>query len=570
MALDGAFLHMLVNELEGIVDTRIDKIYQPSRDELVFALRKSGFHGRLFISVRSGRSRIGLTEAKPENPAQPPMFCMLLRKHLTGARIVNITQPALERIVHFTLCALNEMGDEVTFTLTVELISNQANLILSDGSGKIVDSIRRSDIESGKRLIQPGAKYAPPAAQEKVDPRHISKADFLQYLERYSLFPAHKAILNTFDGISPLIARQICTDAGCPDTNLEDLSECDKSALVDAFFRFTELLKSGGKPTMVLKDSTPFEFSFMPITQYGNNYENKEYKSFSVLLDEFYSGLDLADRLKNYSTEIERIIKNTSQRTIRKLQLRTADLEKCENREELRIYGELIKANLHRIAQGDTVARVENYYDENMALINIPLNPALSPSQNAAKYFKDYKKTYSTQQHLSDLIEKDAQELAYLESVSEALSRAQSIADVNEIKQELILGGYVKQGHKAVKEKSATTAFTEYKSIEGYKILVGKNNRQNDFLTLKLATKNDTWFHTKNIPGSHVIVFNGGAPLSEETVLLAARLAAGNSKAKNSTGVPVDYTPVKYVKKPVGAKPGMVIYTTNKTVFVTP
>ncbi len=570
MALDGAFLHLLTKELACIIDTKIDKIYQPSRDELVFVLRKAGFNSRLFISIKSGRTRIGLTETRPENPSQPPMFCMLLRKHLTGAKVISVTQPGLERVVYLRLSALNEMGDEVSFCLITELISNQANLILTDQSGIIVDSLRRSDIESGRRLIQPGAKYTLPAAQEKLNPLNITRNDFFSALDKYESHPIHKAILNSFDGVSPLISRQICYNSGCDDKNIEDLNEQQKCALVNSFEDFVDFLKGNGTPTMILKNAVPFDFSFMPITQYGSSYESRQFGSLSTLLDDFYSSLDLADRLKNYSAEIERIIKTVSLRTARKLQLRVADIKKCENREQLRIYGELLKANLHRISQGDTIARVENYYDENLGLIDIPLNPALAPAQNAAKYFKEYKKTYSTMQHLTKLIEEDTAELNYLESVSEALSRANSISDINEIKQELTLSGYIKQNKKMIKEKPTAPKFIEYKSQEGYKILVGKNNRQNDMLTLKLAAKNDMWFHTKNIPGSHVVVMCGGAPLGEETVMFAARLAAGNSKAKNGASVPVDYTPIKYVKKPVGAKPGMVIYTTNKTVFVTP
>lgn len=569
MALDGAFLHLLVKELECILETRIDKIYQPLRDELIFVLRKSGFHKRLFVSLKPGRARIGLTEERPDNPAQAPMFCMLLRKHLTGARIIQITQPNLERLVYIKLSAFNEMGDETQFILIIELISNQANLILTDKNLKIIDSVKRSDIESGKRLIQPGAVYTPPAAQDKINPLNITQQQFLNEVKKHDDFPVHKVILNQFDGISPLIARELCELAGVGDMCVNSLTEENFSQLGNSFSFLTGILNSQGVPSFVLKNGVPLDFSFIPITQYGNLCEGKTAESLSGLLDEFYGELDLADRLRNHSAQTERIVKNAIARIARKLQLRSADLKKCENREQLRIYGELIKANLHKIRQGDTTARVENYYDEDLNLINIPLNPTMSPAQNAAKYFKEYKKTYSTSQHLTALIEEDNAELAYLETVMEALSRVQSIADINEIKEELIAGGYIKSNEKGKKEKPSSK-FTEYKSVEGYRILVGRNNRQNDLITLKLAEKNDVWFHTKNIPGSHVVVFSGGKDLSEQTLMLAANLAAYNSKAKNSASVPVDYTPVKNIKKPVGAKPGMVIYSTNKTLYVTP
>lgn len=568
MALDGALLHLLTKELNCIIDTKIDKIHQPSRDELIFVLRKSGFNERLFISVKSGRARISLTKEKPENPASPPMFCMLMRKHLIGARVTDIIQPSFERIVHIKLNAFNELGDKIVYTLTVELISNQANIILSDPNGKIIDSLKRSDIESGKRLIQPGAKYIPPTDLEKTNPLNVSFEEFLNAIKEHGGV-LQKAILDKFDGISPLIAREICYKADTFDTRFSELTTQNVNILKEVFNEFKNALLYNGKPILVYKNGVPFDFSYMPITQYGKVCENKPLETFCSLLDEYYTSLDLADRLKNHSSAIEKTIKNAIARTSKKIQLRTADLKKCESRDSLRIYGELIKANIHKISQGDTIAKLENYYDENLAEIEIPLNPALTPVGNAAKYFKEYKKTYSIEQHLTQLIQADYNELEYLESVLDSLYRAQSIADINEIRDELSSEGYIHYPNKSNKIKPSAN-FNEYISPQGYKILVGKNNRQNDLLTLKIADKNDMWFHTKNIPGSHVIVFCSGKELGEDTILFAAKLAACNSKAKNSGSVPVDYTSVKFVKKPTGAKPGMVIYSTNRTVFVTP
>lgn len=568
MALDGAFLHFLVKKLNCIIDTKIDKIHQPSKDELIFVLRKSGFNGRFFISTKSGRSRLGLTNERPENPSSPPMFCMLLRKHLIGARITQIIQPSFERVVHIKLNAYNELGDEIVYTLTVELISNQANVILCDQNDKIVDSLKRSDIESGKRLVQPGAHYIPPVALEKINPTTVCDTDFLDILKNHGGV-LQNAILDKFDGISPLIARELCYSTNTFDKCFSELTDENLSTLKKAFNKLKEILHADGIPTILYKNGIPFEFSYMPITQYGSLCENKHVESFCSLLDEYYTCIDLADRLKNYSSVIERTIKNSINRINKKIQLRTADLKKCESRDKLRIYGELLKANLHKISQGDTVARVENYYDENLSIIEIPLNPALTPANNASKYFKDYKKTYSTEQHLTELLTADYDELEYLESVLDALYRVQSISDINEIRDELSCEGYIRAQTKGNKIKPSIN-FNEYKSIEGYKILVGKNNRQNDILTMKIADKSDMWFHTKNIPGSHVIVFCSGKELSNETIEFAANLAACNSRAKNSSSVPVDYTPVKYVKKPSGAKPGMVIYTTNKTIFINP
>lgn len=569
MAFDGVFLHLLINELDKIKDAKIDKIHQPSRDELVFLLRKAGFSGRLLISVKSGRARLQLTEERPENPDKPPMFCMLVRKHLTGAKITDITQENFDRVATIHLSAYNELGDVVNFRLVCELISNQANLILVDENGKIVDALRRSDIESAKRIIHPGANYTPPEKQNK---HSILDDDINNIFEKFfslNNFTVLKAFMETVDGISPLIAREICYKSKTTDLCISELSQQQKEDLKAEILALRETILKGGNPAAFLKCNAPFDFSYTPINQYGTQIEIKKMNSFCDLLDCFYSTLDKVDRIKNSSADISRMLKNIKERIIRKLQIRSIDLKKTEERENLRICGELIKANLHTIKSGKSEITVQNYYDDNLALITIPLNPALSPAQNAAKYFKDYKRANTARQLLTALIEQDSKELVYIESVSEALSRAESTADINEIKEELILSGYLR-ANKANKKTAVSNKFLEYESKEGYKIYVGKNNRQNDILTTKMAQKNDIWLHTKNIPGSHVIIFSGGNEVSEETLIFAAKLAAKNSKAKDSASVPVDYTPVKFVKKPAGAKPGMVIYTTNKTLYVTP
>ena len=320
---------------------------------------------------------------------------------------------------------------------------------------------------------------------------------------------------------------------------------------------------------LIKADGTPYDFSYTDISQYAGEFDKKSFKSYSELLDAFYTARENSERLRRSAADIIKLITNLRARTERKLAIRLNDLKKCENRETLRIYGELLKANLYRLQNGATFAEVENYYDE-MKQIRIPLNPALSPQKNADKYFKDYKKTYTAERTLTDLTERDKEELKYFDSVLDSISRSESISEISEIREELALAGYIKQNGARKKKVSAVPQFKEYTSDEGYKILVGKNNRQNDYLTTVLAAKNDLWFHVKNIPGSHVIVMCRGGEVSDATVMKAAALAAANSKAAGSSQVPVDYTPVKFVKKPNGAKPGMVIYTTNKTVFVTP
>ncbi len=548
MAFDGAFTHKIVGELKTAIDSHIDKIYQPSRDELVFLLRKKGFQKRLFISAKSGAQRVHFTENKYENPAVPPMFCMLMRKYLLSARLIDILQPALERVVTFVFSATSEMGDIWEIRLVCELIGGKANIILVNADGKIIDALRRSDVETASRLILPGATYELPEREEKLNPLRVSPQEILSRAESYSL-------LKTADGFSPLICREI------------ENSGDNEASLV----KIINDLKNECKPILILgKDGEPFDFTYTEISQYGQSYENKKYESFSELLDKFYTAKENLARVNTNAKDIIKLVTNLKNRTEKKLTLRLEELKKCENRETLRIYGELLKANLFSIEKGSSFAEVTNYYSENLETVRIPLDISLSPQNNANKYFKNYKKTYTAEQTLKELTQKDREELVYFDSVLDSIERASSLADIAQIREELADGGYIKQHTNQKKQKEIQNQFKEYTSKEGYKILVGKNNKQNDRLTTVIASKQDLWFHVKNIAGSHVIVFCGGSEVSEETILQAALLAAQNSKARRSSNVAVDYTPVKYVKKPKGAKAGMVIYTTNKTVYVTP
>lgn len=544
MPFDGAFLYCMSSELSEALDCHVEKIYQPSKEELVFLLRKKGFAKRLLFNIKSGSTRVQFTENKFENPEKPPMFCMLMRKHLLNGRLIRIIQPDLERVIVFTFSSMNEMGDICELNLICELLSGSANVILTEQGGKIIDCLRHSDIESSARLLLPGANYSFPTRQDKLNPLCCDLKIIEKQLENNTL-------LQTIDGFSPLICREIEAN-----NNLKTI---------------INILQDGESvPTLILKpDGSPLDYSFTEIKQYGESYKNKTFDSFSALLDEFYTSRDIANRINQNARDIIKLITNLKARTERKLALRLEDLKKCENREDLRIWGELIKANLHLIPQGASFAEVPNYYDEELKDIRIPLNPALSPSANANKYFKDYKKTYTAEETLLKLTESDKEELIYFDSVLESISRCKDLSDISEIREELSEAGYIRQVQNRKKQKSKPE-FKEFLSSEGYKILVGKNNRQNDYLTTVLANKNDLWFHTKNIPGSHVIVFCGGEKVSDETILQAATLAAFNSKASGSTQIPVDYTPVKFVKKPNGAKPGMVIYTTNKTVYINP
>lgn len=552
MAFDGAFLHKIIQELKTGIDSHVDKIYQPSRDELVFLLRKKGFVKRLLITIKQGSARLHFTENKYENPAVPPNFCMLLRKYLSSARLIDIKQPSLERVAELHFSTTNEMGDTILLVLICELIGNQANIILLR-DGKIVDSLRHSDVETAQRLVLPGAIYQYPPSRNKINPLKENANALLTDTNNIS-----QTLLSNIDGFSPLVCREIEFKA-------------QKQSLFSAYKEIISDIKENSTPVLVLNpDKTPLDFSYTKISQYGPDYQNVVLESFSLLLDSFYTQRDTAARINTAARDIIKLINNLIARTEKKLSLRLSELEKCKNRETLRIYGELLKANLHLIKNGSRLATVVNYYDENLNTVNIPLNPALSVAKNADKYFKDYKKTYTAEQTLLMLTEEDRNELIYFESVLDNISRSKTLAEINEIREELASIGYIKRTANSKSKKTVATALQEEKSIEGYRIIIGKNNLQNDYITTKLASKQDMWFHTKNIAGSHVVVICNGKDLSHETILFAANLAAKNSKAANSANVPVDYTQIKNVKKPVGAKPGMVIYTTNKTVFVTP
>lgn len=557
MAFDGGFLHKIITELNTAVDTHIDKIYQPSKDELVFLLRKKGFAKRLLINARPGAARIQFTENKYENPQSPPMFCMLMRKYLSSARLLSITQPALERMAVLTFLSSNEMGDSIEIRLIAEFIGNKTNIILVGEDGRIIDSLRRSDPEASERTVLPGALYTYPEKQSKLDPLSLKTDKLLSAVSAHG-GDSVSALLDTLDGFSPLICREAVFKSENGKTLYEALEE-----IINA-------LKFDGIPLMLLNsDGTPRDFSYTDISQYGGTLKKQCFSGYSELLDGFYTAKENAERIRHAAGDIIQLVSNLRSRTEKKLAIRLNDLKKCENREELRIYGELIKANLYRIENGASFVDAENYYND-LKPIRILLNPALSPQKNAAKYFKDYKKTYTAEQTLTALTEKDREELVYFDSVLDSIARSEGLSEISEIREELSAAGYIKRPNSVRPKKTATPEFKEYMSAEGYRILVGKNNRQNDYITTVLAAKNDLWFHVKNIPGSHVIVMCGGNAVSDETVKKAAALAAANSKAGSSSRVPVDYTPVKYVKKPNGAKPGMVIYTTNKTVFVTP
>lgn len=571
MGIDGLFLRGLKNELaEGLTGTRIDKIHQPSKEELVVSLRSQKANKKLLICVRSSAPRLHFTDTNFENPQEPPMFCMLMRKHFSGARFSCFEDTGLERIAVLCFDAINEMGDPITLKLVVELIGKQTNIIMVGNDGRIIDSVRRSDLESGGRIIQPGAIYKFPEKPEKIDALKVDEEFLCEAVCSLSM-PLWKAVVEAIDGVSPLVAREMLGTVGLDTDALSlELDVKQRCELKKAFIWLKEYAQNP-KPTLVSDENgVPFEFSYIPISQYGTLARVTEFAHFSELLEKVFDEREKKERIRSFSNDLAKLLSNIHSRIRKKIDLREKELARCAEAENLRVYGELLKANLYNIERGVNFAEVQNYYDPELKMVRIPLDTALSPAQNAQRYFKEYKKICNAGSVLGELIAEAKAEKNYIESVIDELKRATSVADLGEIRAELIQSGYLRATASERKKKPILSKPIEVKSIDGHRVLIGKNNRQNDELTLRVASAGDMWFHTKNIPGSHVIVICDGEELSDETILFAATLAAKHSDARDSSSVPVDYTRVKYVKKPSGAKPGMVIYKTNKTVYVTP
>lgn len=574
MALDGAFLRHLKKEItDRALGARVDKIYQPNKEELVFLLRTRQEAFKLLLSARANSPRIHFTQYAPENPKVPPMLCMLLRKRLSGAKLVEVRQPGLERLLYLDFDAANELGDKVRLSLVIEIMGKYSNIILVDGQGKIVDALKRVDEEmSSQRLVQPGLAYELPPAQNKpcmleCQPEEIVEA-IVHQPKNQSL---NKGILNALQGLSPVVCREIEHQVGRgQELFTRDLTQEQRERLRFFLERlFTTVRDTAGEPYMVTKiKGKPMEFSFLNIVQYGTLASVSRWEDFSSLLDEFYEERDRQDRMRVKAQDLLRLLANASERLSRKINLQRGELARSEDREHLRVCGDLINANLYRIERGSAFADLENFYDENR-LMRVKLDPALNATQNAQKYYKEYRKAKTAQQVLGEQIAQAEQELLYVDSVFDCLSRAQSESELNEIRQELREEGYLKAARDK-RKPPAPLAPLEFVSSEGFRILVGRNNRQNDKLTLKQANNNDIWLHTKNIPGSHTIIVTGGRQPGDATLKEAAMLAAYHSRAKDSSQVPVDYTQVRYVSKPQGAKPGMVIYVHYQTLFVTP
>ena len=563
MPLDALCLTAVAEELRrAVVGGKIDKIYQPTRDEIVLFLRGQGENLKLLLSANPGHPRAHLTTLNRENPDKPPMFCMLLRKHLLGGRILELNQPPLERILDFKLETIDELGDRVERRLVLEAMGRSANLILLDGEGRILDCIRRidGDLSKGQRQVLPGLFYRPPAPPAKQNPFLLDEAELAAALDNPMGKEPEKLLMDAFTGLSPLIARELVFRAGGEEGLVRELDKLQKTVNEKDF-----------APYLLVREGKAADFSFLPILQYGPETESIRQESFSALLDRFYERREAAERVKQRGQDLVKAVTNARDRTARKLANQEKELAATLDREGLRQQGDIITSNLHRMEKGMSVLRAANFYDPEYQEIDIKLDPLLTPQQNAAKYYKDYNKAKKAEEMLTIQIEKGEKELEYLNSVLENIHLAEGERDLGEIRQELTDTGYLRRPKTAAKrEKKVAGKPMEFRSTAGLRISVGKNNSQNDQLTTKLAYKSDIWLHTQKIHGSHVILWLEGGEADAQSLTEAAILAATFSQAGDSTRVPVDYTPVKYVKKPAGARPGMVVYTTYQTAVVDP
>lgn len=567
MPLDAICLQGVVGELAPqLTGSRIEKIQQPARDQIILLLRGSR---RLFLNAGANQPRIHLTEQLRDNPSQPPMFCMLLRKHLSGGIIESIRQEPLERVVTLTVLASDEMGERSRFTLVWEGMPRRANLILCDRDGRIIDCLRRVDLEAEQdRQVLPGLFYRLPTRQDKRSPLSVTEEEFAALLERAAPdAPLDGWLLDTFTAISPLVARELTVRA-CGST---DAPVSQGSALWEVFSRWQrDVHENAFTPTLIKRNGSLADFTYGPVTQYGTYAETEVYDSFSHLLDDFYEKREQAERVKQKGRDLLKTATTARDRVRRKLAAQEKELAACLDRDHLRICGELITANLYRMERGQSRLTAQNYYDENCADMDIPLDVRLSPQENAARYFKQYAKAKTAEKYLTAQLQKGGEELQYLESVLQELAQAESEQDFNDIRTELTDGGYLRGRGKKQPGFQRASKPREFRSSAGLRILVGRNNRQNDRLTTKDADKRDIWLHTQKIHGSHVILCTDGTEPDEQSLMEAASLAAYFSQAQGSTKVPVDYTPVKFVKKPAGAKPGMVVYTTYQTMLADP
>lgn len=577
MSFDGIVTKSVVRELrENLVGGRVDKIYQQEKDEILLNIHNKSINYKLVLSASSNNPRIYITNYSKKNPQAPPMFCMLLRKHLSGGIVLNIEQYELDRVVFIDISSLDELGLPTEKRLIIEIMGKHSNIILIEKSTqKIIDSIKRvpEDI-SRVRQILPGFIYESPPAKDKINPLSSTKEEFLNLMEKTDKnLPVFKFFYFNYLGFSPLISREICFNANLDIyRTIGSLSKDDIEELFDSFNELvTKVIKEDFTPLFITSENTNDIDAFysLDINQYGSG--NKTFvSSISQVLDTYYRKKDILDRISQKSQSIRKSIQVKLDRALSKLGKQKNELFESKDREKYKIYADLISANLYRISRGLDSIELENFYDENLAKITIPLDRKISPSDNAQKYYKRYSKLKNAHLLLLEQIPETEAEIEYLENVLISIENSTEVEELDEIKDELVSEGYIKGNNKKKKKESSVSQPHHYISSDGFNIYVGKNNKQNDYLTLKFARKEDLWLHVQNMPGSHAIIQREGKTIPDTTLEEAAILAAYYSKGKNGNHIPVDYTERRNVKKHKNAKTGMVIYDDFKTIIINP
>ena len=577
MALDGCVIAALTHELKSrLCAGRIDKIYQPETDEIVFTIRNKGNNYRVLLSANSNYPKIHFTKFNKENPMIPPNFCMVLRKHLLGGRIIDIIQPQFERMVKLIIESSDELNILKTKELIIEMMGRHSNIILINyEDNKIIDSIKRIPLSISRyRQVLPGIKYTMPPSQNKINPLEIGTGDFFTSViqnkdKRTSIY---KALYMSFTGISPLLSREICYRSSVDENTI--LSNLDNQTMDSIYKNFTDIIdkiKTKDFTPTIYYDSTIekyIDFSSIEISHL-NYYEKHLFESTNDMLEDFYLKRDSMERIKQRTGDLRKNIRIKLDRMYNKLNNLNMDLKKGYDAKKYRSYGNLITANIYQIEKGQDEIELVNFYDEGYNIINIPLDKRLTPAQNAQKYFKIYNKAKTAIYEINKQIKKTKAEIGYLEQIIINIEQCTHMSDIEEIRAELEETGILKR--KITKkgiDSGKKSNYLKYISSEGFEILVGKNNKQNNDITFKISSKEDLWFHVKDMPGSHVVLRQEGKTPGDSSILEAATLAAYHSKAKNSTKVAVDYTQRKNVKRQHGAKPGMVIYDNYSTILV--
>lgn len=578
MSYDGITTRSVVHELSSLlIGGRIDKIFQQEKDELLIQVYNKGKNLKLLLSASSNNPRMYITNDSKKNPMSPPMFCMLLRKHLTSSIILNIEQYKMDRVVIFTLSGFDELGNKNKRELIIEIMGKHSNIILVDkDSNTILDSIKRVPLSISRvRQVLPGLKYSYISLDEKKDPREVTFEDFKYQIGRADLNQKILKFFYThFMGLSPLISREICFLSDIePSRTIISLDEDSVLTLYSSFHKIMKrVIDNDFQPMYIKKDNSDEIIAFysFPLRQYGN-IPFVELPSISLLLDLVYSKIDTFDRVSQKSANFRKMLLNRLERAQKKLANQKEDLLESRDREKYKVYADLLQSNLYKIQKGASEILLENYYDEDLKELLIPLDNKISPAENAQHYYKKYGKLKTANKLLESQIPETQLEIDYLEHVIMSIENSTNVEDLEEIKEDLVLNGYITLKNKPrKKQKEKQSKPLHFLSSENIDIYVGKNSKQNEFLTMKMAKKDDLWFHTRGIPGSHVIVRTEGKEVSDKTMLEASILAAYYSSGRNSLGVEVDYTQKKYVRKPKNAKTGMVIYENQKTLIANP